>query len=282
MRDPATIDFDPTFYPEEDDQPLGESELHVLALFDLLNQLRGHFRDRPDVHVGGNQFVYWVKGDARRSVCPDLYVKFDSSREPPRRVWKTWEEGGIPEVVIEITSSSTRDMDQGSKRGLYELLGVQEYYLFDATSEYLQPQAAGFRLVPPHRARRTRRPVEPAPARLAGPRRPSPGRGSPRRFRTASLGRRPPRGHRRPARDDRRRAPRPRRTRPRDRRTPRPPGEARRRVGTGPRHCTRHWRKYTVCIPTHRRGRCAPAARPRRRCRRRRSAPGRPCRPPAP
>jgi Uma2 family endonuclease len=57
-----------------------------------------------------------------------------------------WEEGKGPDVVIELTSASTRWEDLGSKKGLYEALGVQEYFLFDPFGEYLSPPLRGFRL----------------------------------------------------------------------------------------------------------------------------------------
>jgi hypothetical protein len=49
--------------------------------------------------------------------------------------------------LFEITSRSTRLEDLGAKRGLYELLGVREYFLFDPLDEYLSPRLQGFHLV---------------------------------------------------------------------------------------------------------------------------------------
>jgi hypothetical protein len=47
-------------------------------------------------------------------------------------------------VVFEITSRGTRREDLVDKRAFYEMLGVQEYYLFDPLSEYLRPQFQGY------------------------------------------------------------------------------------------------------------------------------------------
>ncbi len=41
---------------------------------------------------------------------------------------------------------STRLKDFGDKKGLYETLGVEEYFLFDPLGEYLEPRLQGFRL----------------------------------------------------------------------------------------------------------------------------------------
>jgi putative restriction endonuclease len=59
----------------------------------------------------------------------------------------TWEEGKGPDVVIELTSSSTRDEDVKDKFTLYErTLGVLEYFLFDPMGDYLDPPLRGYRL----------------------------------------------------------------------------------------------------------------------------------------
>src|ERR1700749_2366083 len=47
----------------------------------------------------------------------------------------------------EVTTKSTRDEDVITKRGIYERLGVEEYFLFDPLGEYLRPQLQGFRLI---------------------------------------------------------------------------------------------------------------------------------------
>ena len=38
---------------------------------------------------------------------------------------------GVPDLVIEVLSSSTRRVDEGTKRAIYERFGVQEYWLVD-------------------------------------------------------------------------------------------------------------------------------------------------------
>ena len=90
-------------YPESDDAPLGETDLHVRALLQLLGVLDHFFLRRPDVFVGGNQFIYYQEGEPREVVCPDVYVVFGKDKAP-RRTWKTWVEGTFPHVVFEMTS----------------------------------------------------------------------------------------------------------------------------------------------------------------------------------
>ena len=64
-----------------------------------------------------------------------------------RRSYKVWEEPKGPDFVLEITSHSTRSADQGPKRRIYAEIGVQEYWLFDPTGDWLDPPLEGLRFV---------------------------------------------------------------------------------------------------------------------------------------
>jgi Uma2 family endonuclease len=79
-------------------------------------------------------------------VSPDVYVT-KGIRKGLRRVYKLWEEGKAPSLVIEVTSDSTRDEDLRKKKSIYERLGVEEYLLFDPLGDYLDPRLQGYRLV---------------------------------------------------------------------------------------------------------------------------------------
>jgi hypothetical protein len=63
-----------------------------------------------------------------------------------RLTYKLWEEGQPPTVIFEITSRGSRLEDLGTKRALYAMLGVQEYFLYDPLGEYLRPPLQGYRL----------------------------------------------------------------------------------------------------------------------------------------
>ena len=133
-------------YPESDGQPVGESEIHVEEFLELLAILKDRYRDAADVYVGGNMFLYYVEGDPRSVVCPDVFVVFGVPKRPARRVYKLWEEGRAPSFVAELTSASTAREDLGRKKELYARLGVREYVLFDPLGEELSPRLQGFRL----------------------------------------------------------------------------------------------------------------------------------------
>lgn len=134
-----------TLYPESDGKPIAETEYHRDEIYSLIWVLRQRYRDVPDVHVTGNLFLYYVQGNPRFVVCPDVFVVKGVSKHE-RRTYKLWEEGQVPCLVIEVTSDSTQDEDLHGKKDLYERLGVEEYILHDPFGEYLRPPLQGFRL----------------------------------------------------------------------------------------------------------------------------------------
>ena len=107
--------------------------------------LARRYRDRSDVYVSSNLFVYYEEGNPRAVVAPDVFVVFGAPRHA-RRSYKLWEEPKPPDFVLEITSHSTRTEDEGAKRRVYAELGVHEYWRFDPTGDYLDPPLRGERL----------------------------------------------------------------------------------------------------------------------------------------
>ncbi|MEA3346159.1 MAG: Uma2 family endonuclease [Chloroflexota bacterium] len=132
-------------YPESDGEPMAETDVHRDQLIDLLTALKDHFRNDPQVYVAGNLLLYYEEGNPQASVAPDVFV-VKGVPKGDRRIYKLWEEGQAPDVVFEITSASTRLQDLGPKKGLYEVLDVEEYFLFDPLEEYLAPPLMGYRL----------------------------------------------------------------------------------------------------------------------------------------
>jgi Uma2 family endonuclease len=130
------------YYPESDGKPMAESELHREEMTYLIDALQHHFRNDADLHVGGNLLLYYVQGDPRKCVAPDVFVTKGMSKGL-RKTYKPWEEGVAPCLVVEVTSDSTRDEDLGDKKALYRSLGVEEYILFDPLGDYLDPPLEG-------------------------------------------------------------------------------------------------------------------------------------------
>ena len=123
-----------------------ESDLHRDLMVALIDTLRRRYEDRDDVYVSGNLLVFHTPGDKRRHVSPDVFVVRGVPKHS-RDNYLIWEEGRGPEVVIELTSSSTRREDTGPKLELYrDVIGVREYFLFDPREDYLEPSMQGHRL----------------------------------------------------------------------------------------------------------------------------------------
>jgi Uma2 family endonuclease len=137
-------------YPDSDGRPMGETPRHIQNLAYLVIMLDAYFADEPKVFVAGNMFVYYVRGDRHWHVSPDLFVVRGIPRQgnPERRRYLVWEESKAPDVIIELTSESTREEDYDDKMWIYrEKLRVPEYFLFDPYGEYLDPPLQGHRLV---------------------------------------------------------------------------------------------------------------------------------------
>ena len=141
----------PVEYPCSDGRPMAETAVHRKCIIDTLGGFEERFAGRPDVYVGGDMFVYYEEGNPRASVVPDVFVvvgavKDELRAEGWRDTYKVWEEGKGPDLVLEVTSRSTRREDQVRKRALYARLGVGEYFLYDPKGEYLVPPLQGLRL----------------------------------------------------------------------------------------------------------------------------------------
>ena len=137
-------------YPDSDGKPVAESDFQLNYLIYARERLRIYYRDqcmRDDVYVAGNLLIYYEEGNAGASVAPDVFVVMGVPIHD-RRSYRLWLEGGkVPDFVLEITSHSTRDEDQGRKRELYRRLGVREYWQYDPTGDYLEPPLQGLELV---------------------------------------------------------------------------------------------------------------------------------------
>jgi Uma2 family endonuclease len=133
------------YYPESDGQPMAETPLHQYWMIRLLNLFEQRYAAQPQVFVGSNLMTYITAGDTKDSFAPDLIVLLQSDRRL-RRVLKLWEESHPPNLVVEVTSKSTRRKDKRTKFGQYERLGIAEYILFDPEREYLSPPLQGYRL----------------------------------------------------------------------------------------------------------------------------------------
>ena len=138
---PAAIE-----YPSGDGEPMAENDWQLHAILDAVGVLCHYFRDRPDVYVSGDLFIYYEEGNPKARVAPDVFVVFGVPKHF-RQVYKLWEEGPVPAFVMEVASRGTWRDDEKRKAKLYEQLGVKEYWQYDPTGDYLGLHLKGRRLV---------------------------------------------------------------------------------------------------------------------------------------
>lgn len=143
------IPYAPTeteLYPETDGKPMAVSDMHRRILTRIIQTLENHFTQRPEVYVSGDILMYYVEGQPQKVVSPDVLVTFGIGQKP-RLTYKVWEEGKVPDFVMEMSSKTTYRKDLGEKMTLYASLGIRDYVLYDAEGLYLPTPLMGFTLV---------------------------------------------------------------------------------------------------------------------------------------
>ena len=132
-------------YPTRDGRPMGETDLHRKVMYDLIETLTAFYKGQQ-VYVSGNILLFYRPGNKRRHVSPDVMV-VKGLETKLRKNYLLWQEELPPNIVMEITSESTRDEDLEDKFEIYrDEVRVAEYFLFDPFNEYLNPQLQGWRL----------------------------------------------------------------------------------------------------------------------------------------
>lgn len=129
----------------EDGIPM-DNNLHVIqssVLSDLVDGVMAE-RGREDYFTAGDIFVYYSIEQARDVAKgrpyfrgPDFFLVTGVPLKPVREAWVSWEEGGrLPDLIIEMLSPSTAEIDRTVKKDLYaRVFRTPEYYLYDFESE---------------------------------------------------------------------------------------------------------------------------------------------------
>jgi Uma2 family endonuclease len=128
------------------DEPPLESELHLEQIMLLLKCLKWLWRDRNDFYAAGNLTIYYSQNKRKTEDFrgPDFFVVLDTERKT-RKSWIVWaEDGKYPNIILEILSESTANIDKDLKKKLYQnTFRTPDYFWFDPyTLEF-----AGFHLV---------------------------------------------------------------------------------------------------------------------------------------
>lgn len=135
---PEVVDWEPPMPPTDlifdDGEPL-ETNRHRVAMNTLIRSLQQAWADRNDYFTGGNMFIYYSSAQARNRDFrgPDFFVVLNIDGSYPRQGWVVWEEEGrYPDAILELMSSSTAEVDTGTKKDIYErTFRTPDYFVFD-------------------------------------------------------------------------------------------------------------------------------------------------------
>ena len=113
------------------DEPPLESDLHSQQMQLLIDCLNLWWHERDDFYASGNLTIYCNQEQikSRDFRGPDFFVVLGTERKP-RRSWVVWGEGGkTPNLIVEILSESTADIDRGLKKQIYQdILRTPDYF----------------------------------------------------------------------------------------------------------------------------------------------------------
>ncbi|NJL11438.1 MAG: Uma2 family endonuclease, partial [Calothrix sp. SM1_7_51] len=124
----------PTDLIFDDGEPL-ESNRHRIAMNTLIRSLQERLKSRNDFFTGGNMFIYYSSTQARNRDFkgPDFFVVLDIDGTQQRQGWVVWDENGrYPDVIVELLSESTAEVDKTTKKHLYErVFKTPDYFIYD-------------------------------------------------------------------------------------------------------------------------------------------------------
>ncbi len=123
----------------------GETDFHFTATILLVQMLRDFFAQNPQVYVAGEMNFYYEQGNPKAVKKLDVFV-VKGVLKHKRRAFKRWEERAVPSTIIEVISKPINQTDLSAKFGLYDRLGVREYFLFDPLGEHFKPRLRGYSL----------------------------------------------------------------------------------------------------------------------------------------
>lgn len=130
----------------ESNEPEMESSLHYAQLVVLVACLEWFWRDRQDFFIGANLTIYFSRQQLKNRDFrgPDFFL-VKGTQKQPRKSWVVWEEDGkYPDLIIELLSDSTANLDRSLKKDLYQQrFRTPEYFWF--SPENLE--FAGYRLI---------------------------------------------------------------------------------------------------------------------------------------
>ena len=133
------IESQPKHLIYDDGVPM-ESNRHRIAMNTLIRSVNVALTER-EFFAGGNMFIFYslAQIESESFKGSDFFVVLNVENDVNRLAWVVWEENGrYPDVIVELMSYSTVDIDKKEKKELYEkIFKTFEYYVynpFDADS----------------------------------------------------------------------------------------------------------------------------------------------------
>jgi Uma2 family endonuclease len=125
-------------YPESDGEPMADNSKQFRWITTIAGNLEILFADDPNIFIAGDMFWYPVEGSNKIRTAPDVMVIFGRPKGD-RGSYMQWREGDIaPQVVFEILSPGNTSTEMEEKRAFYDRYGVEEYYLYDPDTNWLE------------------------------------------------------------------------------------------------------------------------------------------------
>ena len=123
-----------SFIPEP--EPVEDFMRQERTLFRIVHILMSRYKHCPDALVsGGRGYICYDRADVNAMQAPDCIMAFgvDGTAIRKRGGYLMWEAGKPPDVVMEVATPITKNIDLHYKRALYAELGIGEYWRLDET-----------------------------------------------------------------------------------------------------------------------------------------------------
>ena len=122
------VGYDDEGHPESDSAAV-ESDTHEDIRAYAVRALRIRHATHPGFYAAADMGLLFERGNPAAVMAPDLLVAFGAGnrRRPSYKLWRE----PVPDLVLELLSPKTWRRDVEAKPGLYEALGVREFWLFD-------------------------------------------------------------------------------------------------------------------------------------------------------
>lgn len=105
--------------------------IHQHIVTNLLGEFYNYFKDKPCKPYVAPYDIHFLSDKSKNVVQPDIFVMCDPENIREGRYY------GVPTLVIEVLSPSTRNKDMIEKNNLYLQSGVKEYIIIDPKNENL-------------------------------------------------------------------------------------------------------------------------------------------------